>query len=381
MVNVIYYYPKRTGAPSKVALSLFNAYLDINKKIHFYIFQQTFNDDLVDCTNTKNIERISLKKLLFEDGNYLVHFTLSPSIFPNKKFILYIISLLKKNKIIINYHGEPRTEFLIKVKNRDLNFCPYILNYIFLPFILKKADKLIVNSYNMKSLFEQKYDLNNVLVIRNGIASFWLDPLDNKNVDNINELDNMLSQTNLTILYHGRLAPEKGIEVLLQGFALFVKQCSARNEKCPINLILVGEGPLKDKMYSFCVDNMISQYVIFMGFISDISLKYMLEKVDATIYPSIYEPFSLAVLEALSTTNGPVIYAENIGINDFAKKYNYELHTFKPTPEIIANEFSWILENQNNPEVIKLIKAQKEFSTIFSWNSVAKEYLELYNAV
>ena len=378
-MKIIYYYPKKAGAPSKVARSIFNSLQ--NRYLDLCVFQQTSDEESIDYEKTNNLKKVSLSQLLCENDDYLVHFTQSPTIFPNKKFLLFILSMLKKYKMIINYHGEPRTEFLIKLKNLDFTCLPYTLNYIFSPLIMKYADTVILNSFYMKHLFEQKYSLNNLIVIPNGIDPIWLKPLDAVEVENKAELDKLLNRSHFTILYHGRLAPEKGVDILLQGFSLFAKNYHVMNEHCPINLIIVGEGPQKSKFEKFCIENNIHENVIFLGFIPSASLKYLLQNVDGAVYPSVYEPFSLAILEALCMANAPVMYAENIGINDFAKKYNYSFHTFTPMPEAICSKFTWLLENHDSIETSKLVESQRLFSGMFSWDKISEEYSDVYDSI
>lgn len=86
-------------------------------------------------------------------------------------------------------------------------------------------------------------------------------------------------------------------------------------------LLLIGDGPIKDKLKYKVEELGISDRVLFLGFIDDVSS--ILNGVDICIYPSLSEGFGLSVLECL--TNGIVVYGstnipEEVNVSPF---FNY----------------------------------------------------------
>lgn len=372
MINqLIYYYPSKAGAPAAVGRSLFNA-LKKKANINLLVFPQDKKDVFKLRLDGKNVRSISMKELLYHK-NEIIHFSMSPLIYPNKKFLLYLLSLTKRFKLIINYHGETRTEFKIKLVNHDISCLFSFPTYVLTPVILKSADVIVVNSFVMKKLFESNYSLNNVRVIPNGIDNFWFKSGTGSKI--IIDLKKEFERS-INIFYHGRLAPEKGIDVLLKGFNDILKKYETSNKEHFITLYIAGDGPQKEYLKSLSLNLGISEKVVFLGRIPLEALRFYLQSVDAAIYPSIYEPFSLAVLEALSSVNGPVMYSYNTGIDDFVKRDGYIFYTFEPTIKGVSSAIESIIEKNYDANIY--IK-QKKFSKNYSWDSIAEEYIKMYN--
>lgn len=369
--QLIYYYPSKAGAPSAVGRSLFNS-LKNKKKIDLLVFPQSKRDTFELEKESENVKSVSMKELLFLK-NEIVHFSMSPLIYPNKKLLLYLLSLLKHSKLIINYHGETRTEFKIKLTNHDLSCLFNLPTYVLIPLILKSADVIVVNSFVMNKLFESNYGLNNVKVIPNGIDDFWLKPKIEENIKI--DFKEELGQ-NINIFYHGRLAPEKGVDILLKGFSDILKKYESMNKIHPIMLYIAGDGPQRECLKSLSVKLGIAKNVTFLGKIPVKTLRSYLQSVSAAIYPSVYEPFSLAVLEALSSVNGPVMYSYNTGINDFVKRNGYVFYTFEPTVKGISDAIERLIEKKYD---INIYNEQKKFASKYSWDNIADEYMKLYN--
>ena len=90
-------------------------------------------------------------------------------------------------------------------------------------------------------------------------------------------------------------------------------------------------------MKSIVEEEGIINNVKFLGKITHNQIKMYLLSADLAIYPSRYEAFSLAILEAFATLNGIVFYSNKAGINDFVDNMNFELRSFEPTVDEIAN--------------------------------------------
>ena len=106
-------------------------------------------------------------------------------------------------------------------------------------------------------------------------------------------------------VYVGRLIPVKNLEFLVNVF----------NELPDLELNIIGEGILKDKLQSIAKDN-----IHFLGYINNKELSKYYQENDVFVLPSLSESWGLVVEEALN--NGlPVIVSDRVGCNkDLATK-------------------------------------------------------------
>lgn len=354
ILNLVYYCPPKVGgAPSAISKNLFDEVYKKKDKIkhELKIFYSGKNIGELE-KRFSDCEIITTRTIYKSMKDSIIHISVPPMLFPNPKFLLHILGKITGKKILINEQGDARVE-----RKCRFNFW-YIPHYILYPYILKSATQLIVNSFKMSDLFRKKYSLNNDVVIPNGIENWWLK---NSNSDISMEGDP-------SIFYHGRLSPEKGIFELLQGFA---KNCTPQTI-----LYIAGSGPQETYLKKFCIKLGIEKNVKFLGMLKKKAIKSYLENVDAAIYPSLYEPFSLAILEAFSSVNGPVYYSNLAGIDDFVLRDGYHFNSFNPTVDNIANISETIIE-KNYDE--KVVPPQKKFAASYTMDKVADQYIELYN--
>lgn len=363
-MNLIYYYPMDKGSPSNVARKLFTELTKHTDSLPFkeiIIFSKREHIDSIK-KDVGNFQVIDYKELGNISGDYLVHFPVLPTILPNGKFLLYLYSrFVQRKKIIIQYHGDVRTE--LKSSYKDIRSLVHILSYIFLPNLLKSVDTVITHSYSMNTIIKN-YGVSKSVVIPNAIDSYWFQ----KDDDSI-YLNNVLDKRKLNIFYHGRLSWEKGVDLLLEA----VERCMEKNSN--IVVYLAGEGPQKKYLEDLCSKLDINKNVVFLGTLSKEEIKFFLKHVDLAMYPSRFDNFPLAVLEALTCANCPVYFSKNIGIYDFAIKSNILLNYF----ELNIEEISKILNS--SAEERRDIRCQVEFAKNYSWDLIICKYIEVYNSI
>lgn len=96
-----------------------------------------------------------------------------------------------------------------------------------------------------------------------------------------------------------RLAPQKALDVLLDGFARYLHGASV-----PAKLVIVGTGPLREQLEAQAAGLGISDRVIWAGFREDIPV--VMNALDLFALTSIYEGFGLVLLEAMAAAQ-PVV--------------------------------------------------------------------------
>lgn len=109
-----------------------------------------------------------------------------------------------------------------------------------------------------------------------------------------------------TILYVGRLAPEKNLSMLLYAFAKLAR------EDVNCRLKLVGIGPDRNKLENIVNMLELSQRVFFLGGLSDKEVQQEYLSATCLVLPSYSEPWGLVVNEALSF-GCPVLVSDHCG--------------------------------------------------------------------
>ncbi|MFC0473175.1 glycosyltransferase family 4 protein [Halalkalibacter kiskunsagensis] len=103
------------------------------------------------------------------------------------------------------------------------------------------------------------------------------------------------------ILYVGRIAPEKDIDIVMNTFEALPKRCRE-----DAHLLIVGDGPLLKTM-----SNHRSEHITFTGFLEGEVLANAYASSDLFLFPSSTETFGNVVLEAMSS--GLPIIGANVG--------------------------------------------------------------------
>lgn len=193
--------------------------------------------------------------------------------------------------------------------------------------ILKRADEILTVSeaVRQKYIERERIALHRLMVLYNGIDEHFIEKDSNEDaLNNIRESYNITSSETI-IGTLARLHPDKGIDILIKGFALSLKVLPGR-----LRLIIVGGGPEDEMLKGLSKGLGIEEYVIFTGFQADV--KKWLSLLDIFCLTSREEGLPQSILEAMSLGK-PVIAANVGGVN-----------------EIIENNVSGLLIEPNNPQ-------------------------------
>jgi 1,2-diacylglycerol 3-alpha-glucosyltransferase len=164
------------------------------------------------------------------------------------------------------------------------------------------ANELIVPTQKTYNLFKQKYSVNkNIHIIPTGIEidRFFEENIDFEKVEKLRK-KLKINKDDFNIIYVGRLAEEKNVDLLLDGHKEIIK-------KAPnTNLIVVGDGPDLDKYKEKVKKTGIDKNVIFTGKVpwEDVPNYYHLGKLFATASKS--ETQGLTVIEAMAAGVAPI---------------------------------------------------------------------------
>lgn len=360
-MNLIFKYPfNGTDSPSMVGKHIFNNLQRRRGELPFDCLVLYVKERFMEAARKQfdNVEIISHKQLSSINKDDIVHIPVSPYVLPNTRFLLNLYSLINKNKLILQYHGDIRTEFINQLKSNNTNLFN-IPSYIGIPYILRNTDRLVVNSYVMSNLVKNKYNVKNCTVIPNGIDDSWFNEKSDRDVE---------LEGDPLIVYHGRLSEEKGVNLLIEGFAK-TKEISSKAK-----LYILGDGPQRGYLRNLCIKHKVEKDVTFLGHIENVH-DYLISA-DAAIYPSTFEAFSVAILEAFASVNGPVFYSRKAGIADFVKDTNYDLNSFDPTIATIMEAVNNVISKNYNQDIVT---KQKEFAKQYTWEKITSNYIKLYS--
>ncbi len=185
-----------------------------------------------------------------------------------------------------------------------------IVEYLTKFYCDKTARELIVPSTKTYDLFIKKYKIQNrVNIIPTGIdiSRFFKENVSLSEVKKIKE-DLGIKKNDFILLFVGRLAEEKNVELLINAHNEIIK-----NHK-HVKLMIVGSGPDYEKYINLSISLGIKDNVIFTNAIpwNDIPLYYHVADVFVTASTS--ETQGLTVIEAMAASL-PVICADDEAFN------------------------------------------------------------------
>jgi len=103
-------------------------------------------------------------------------------------------------------------------------------------------------------------------------------------------------QGEILFLCAGRLAPIKAYDVALKAVAKVLPQ---HPDHKPV-LLIAGDGPQRQELQELAINLGISRQIHFLGWTQPQEMNQLFYAADAFIQPSEFEPFGVAVLEAMS---------------------------------------------------------------------------------
>ncbi|MFM2438840.1 MAG: hypothetical protein RLZ55_1665 [Actinomycetota bacterium] len=176
-------------------------------------------------------------------------------------------------------------------------------------FLCHRADALIVCSAAMRYEVQQQFAVpgDRVTVIPNGVdqAAWSVEPAACAEA----RARWLPEGGSGLIVYTGRLEAEKGIFTLLDAMpAVLATRPGTR-------LVLAGSGGQQATFDQVCRERGLVESVVRSGWLPEGELKALIGAADAAVVPSLYEPFGMVALEAMSL-GAPVVASRTGGLAD-----------------------------------------------------------------
>lgn len=164
-----------------------------------------------------------------------------------------------------------------------------------------------------------------------------------------------IADNSRVISYVGRLDKEKGLEILLNAFALLHNLTKTNNNVNQIKLLIAGKPVLLGEEYQTSLEQLsinlgIQDYVSFLGYVSDTTSLYQLS--DVTVLPSRWsEPFPRSIIESMACGT-PVVASRTGGIPESLTE-EFQRGLFEPGNETdLANTLNKIINwRQEDPQL------------------------------
>lgn len=301
MIKVIEFIPKMSDGGAETLVKDYCLLLDKNKFdveiLSIYMEKGSANKRIIDKNGVKQysvfsshsiLERV-LQKLF---GKFYIPFKLKKYIKETKPDVIHAhletltyLNAIRKSlqgiKLLFTCHSVPNKALAGK-KHKEGESARSLIKH--------NGLQLIALHNEMKEQLDLLFDINNTLILHNGIdLSRFLNVSDSK--ESIREKIN-IPKDNFVIGHIGRFIPCKNHRFIIEIFNEIVKR---REES---SLLLIGSGPTKDEIVNLVNDCGLTNKTVFLENRNDVP--ELLKAMDAFVFPSTYEGFPVTLIEAQS---------------------------------------------------------------------------------
>lgn len=245
----------------------------------------------------------------------------------------------------------------------------------------KAADLIVTVSYAMKDeLIKLGFPKDRIQVCYNGVDEQKYNP-EKINSEKTRKLRESygIKDEDLMILFIGRLVGVKGVDRLIMAMPHVLQK------KPNAKLVIVGLGDLQDYLFNLVKTMRLEDSVKFrFKFIPEEERILHYAACDVAVFPSLYEPFGIVALEAMSMERPVVVGAAGVsGMREIVipcgdEQCGYHVNPSNPT------DIAWgITSALENPEKIKWLgkNGRRRVLNEFTWDKIAGKTIALYEKI
>ncbi len=175
------------------------------------------------------------------------------------------------------------------------------------------------------------------------------------------------------VLFVGRLVHEKGAHILLEA----VPKILSRYPRA--RFIIAGKGPAADYLKSKARQLGVEGSVCFPGYVDDATRDFLYRQADVAVFPSLYEPFGMVVLEAMAA-RAPVVVSDVGGLSEIVRHEQNGLKFFAGNPDSLADNVLRLLTDAGFAARLAE-RAYRELPKLYAWDEIARKTLLVYREV
>jgi 1,4-alpha-glucan branching enzyme len=175
------------------------------------------------------------------------------------------------------------------------------------------------------------------------------------------------------VFFVGRLVREKGVHILLESIPAILSACPEAK------FVIAGKGPMLEELQERARRLDVAHKVHFAGFIDDLTRNELFRLASVAVFPSLYEPFGIAALEAMAA-GAPVIVSGTGGLQEIVE-YGRDGFTVLPGDAAsLANHVIRMLQEGQAAQDMAL-RALHKVMAEYHWESIAARTLNLYRSI
>lgn len=245
----------------------------------------------------------------------------------------------------------------------------------------RAADLIVTVSYAMKDeLMKLGFPKDKIQVCYNGVDPQKYDPK-TVNAEQIKKVRALygIKDDELMILFIGRLVGVKGVDRLIMAMSHVLQKIP--NAK----LVIVGLGDLQDYLVNLVRTMRLHNSVKFrFEFVPEEERILHYAACDIAVFPSLYEPFGIVVLEAMSLERPVVVGAAGVsGMREIVIPHGEEQCGFHVNPSNPADIAWGIVSTLENSEKRKWLgkNGRQRVLNEFTWDKIAEETVASYERI
>jgi glycogen(starch) synthase len=245
----------------------------------------------------------------------------------------------------------------------------------------RAADAIVTVSYAMKEeLVKLGFPPEKIHVSYNGVDPQKYDPeaVDPEQIRKLREHYGIKDDEHM-ILFVGRLVGVKGVDKLIMAMPHVL-------QKTPkVKLVIVGVGDLQEYLSNLVrITRLQDSIKLNFDFVPEEERILHYAACDVAVFPSLYEPFGIVALEAMSMERPVVVGAAGVsGMREIVACCGEEQCGYHIDPNNPADIAWGINSSLENPEKMKWLgkNGRRRVLEEFTWDKIAERTLEIYSQI
>ncbi len=234
-----------------------------------------------------------------------------------------------------------------------------------------EAWRVICCSRYMRHELQRVFQLpaDKIRIVANGV-----DPRQFRAGRNDSVMKGRYGVTNEKIVFFvGRLVQEKGVHVLLDAVPRILADVPAAK------FVIAGKGPVLEHLRGQARHLGIDHHVRFTGYIDDMTRNSFYCASSVAVFPSLYEPFGIVALEAMAA-RVPVVVSDTGGLSEIVEHGTDGLKCYSGNAVSLADQVVAVLKGSAFAARLAA-NAYQKVTTLFSWQEIARQTLNIYEDV